>query len=364
MGFLLFSNIKNKYKMIENDFINSHMLSANGNFVKIYLLLQSAVQHPHLYGELSVSVLADRLECTENDILRALRYWAKNGLLHITESNGEISEIVVGASDLEGVSASVNVSALEEHDNVPRESAATIQPVTYNIPQKHEYSPLQTSALANDIEIQTAIQSIEHILGSNVTPAHLQMILYFMCDIGFSCELLCTMYEVGVSKGHKEPNYIETIGLSWAKKGIRTRDEALNESAGYDTFYLTVKKALGFHRNFAPAEREIIDTWKSYNFDEAIINEACKRTVLQTGDTNLNYLASILKDWHSKNVQTIADIELCDEAYKKQKTEKKAPKKSGNNHFANFPQRAYSNDQSSSIERKLLQAKNRKGSAT
>ena len=121
---------------------------------------------------------------------------------------------------------------------------------------------------------------------------------------------------------------------------------------------------MGFHRNFAPAEREIIDTWKSYNFDEAIINEACKRTVLQTGDTNLNYLASILKDWHSKNVQTIADIELCDEAYKKQKTEKKAPKKAGNNHFANFPQRAYSNDQSSSIERQLLQAKNRKGSAT
>lgn len=51
------------------------MLSANGSYVKVYIYLAKCIQA----GEknLSVSSLADKMDNTEKDILRALNYWEK-----------------------------------------------------------------------------------------------------------------------------------------------------------------------------------------------------------------------------------------------------------------------------------------------
>ena len=38
-------------------------------------------QHADTAGNSSIDALADCFECTESDILRALRYWQKEGLL-------------------------------------------------------------------------------------------------------------------------------------------------------------------------------------------------------------------------------------------------------------------------------------------
>ncbi len=67
------------------------------------------------------------------------------------------------------------------------------------------------------------------------------------------------MYETAVNKGKKQVKYIEAIGINWAKKGIKTREEALTESQDYNTAYLLVRKAFGFKRSLAPAETTIVD---------------------------------------------------------------------------------------------------------
>lgn len=103
------------------------------------------------------------------------------------------------------------------------------------------------------------------------------------------------------------------------EKGITTPEEAKDESSAFSGLYHVVSKALGLNRSLAPAEREIIDTWSDYGFSDEIIEQACKRTVLQTGGTNLNYITSILKDWHKKGVLTLADIEKCDKSFQQKK---------------------------------------------
>ena len=65
--------------VLDNEFIDHYMVRANGEYVKVYLLLLRHMNHSS--GYLSVSELADLLECTEKDILRALRYWKSEGLL-------------------------------------------------------------------------------------------------------------------------------------------------------------------------------------------------------------------------------------------------------------------------------------------
>ena len=59
---------------ISNRFIDRFLPEANGEFVKVYLLLLRRVAEG---GELSVSYMADKLNHTEKDVLRALKYWEK-----------------------------------------------------------------------------------------------------------------------------------------------------------------------------------------------------------------------------------------------------------------------------------------------
>ena len=53
-----------------------------------------------------------------------------------------------------------------------------------------------------------------------------------------------------------------------------------------------------------------MDTWlKTYGFSIAIIQEACTRTVLQTGQASFQYTDSILTEWNRAGVRTMRDVE-------------------------------------------------------
>lgn len=361
MGFTISTTSKNGLTWIPNSFIQNHMPSANGNFVKIYLYLIMLCQHSEIQKDSSINALADCFECTENDILRALRYWQKEGLLSFTEDNGEITSILLLNGEAKDTAAS-SESAMGQRkaaiNNSDLDMPAPVVKEDFSIPKQQEYTPLQAEALMKDVEINETIEQAEKILGTTLSATHLQMILYFMCDIGFSQELILTLYRLAQSRGKTSPKYMEAIGLDWAKKGITTPEAAKDESSAFSGLYHVVTKALGLNRALAPAEREIIDCWTDFGFSDEIIEQACKRTVLQTGGTNLNYITSILKDWHHKGVLTLADIEKCDKSYQqnKKKSEKQKnissqPKK---NQFQNFPQRDYSKEDYSSLEKQLL----------
>ena len=91
---------------IHNSFIEDYMLEANGSYVKVYLYLAKCIQ----YGEtgLSINSLADRMDNTEKDILRALQYWEKKKLLKINrnDNNGEIVGIDMLAPTIQKNTAS------------------------------------------------------------------------------------------------------------------------------------------------------------------------------------------------------------------------------------------------------------------
>lgn len=365
MGFTIVSESGCGYTRIPNSFICDYMPSANGNFVKLYLYLMMACQQPAATRELSVPSLADCMECTENDILRALHYWQREELLILKEENGEILGIVLREPFSGGnpASAATVENAAENtvaDTDMPSERFSIPAPLAQSehpIPDKQNYTPLQAEALMKDQEIDRAISAVEQLLGEPISPAHLQMILYFMCDIGFSAPLLITLYETAIHKGKKKPNYIEAIGISWAKKGIETPEQAQEESSSFSGRYALVSNAFGIRRSLAPAERKIIDGWESYHFADNIIEEACRRTILQTGDANLNYASKILENWYKKQVVSLQDIEKCDESYKRQKRNSGNTKKIivSKNQFQNFPQRSYSQKDYNSLERQLLQ---------
>lgn len=60
---------------VSNLFLDYYMPGANGEYVKVYLYLLRALNCPDI--SLSVAGLADVMDKTESDILRALKYWEK-----------------------------------------------------------------------------------------------------------------------------------------------------------------------------------------------------------------------------------------------------------------------------------------------
>src|SRR5699024_12534431 len=77
--------LKNKFQtnatLLPNDFIDNYMIDANGEFVKVYLFLLRHLDDP--CSSLTLSTIADCLNNTEKDILRAFRYLESAGLLRL-----------------------------------------------------------------------------------------------------------------------------------------------------------------------------------------------------------------------------------------------------------------------------------------
>ena len=90
--FTLTSRFQTNVTLVANGFIDHYMVQANGEFVKVYLFLLR-----HLGGSsssLSVSAIADCLNHTENDILRAFKYWESKQLLCMEcDAKGEVCHL-------------------------------------------------------------------------------------------------------------------------------------------------------------------------------------------------------------------------------------------------------------------------------
>lgn len=370
------------------------MPHANGSFVKVYLYLLRQMSSGTT--TLTIESMADMLSNTEADILRALHYWEKQGILSISAKDGQPDGICLlpFPEDENSVRHFVRPASTKDsiYDRPPeskaeQETAAT--KVTYpehiyepdlqhtpepdlqhtsepdlqytsepELPKRHTYSPLQAEALKKDEEIDACLSMVEALLGTTMGDTHMQLVLYLMSDLGFSSELVITLYETALSRGKNKTAYLEAIALDWAKKGIRTAKEALEEASSFNGTYKLVSSALGIRRALAPAEKRIIDKWEKYHFADPVIEEACSRTVLQSGDTNLNYTSKILEDWHKKGVTCLKDIDDCDKSYFRQKTasaqNNNRASTAAKNKFQNFPQREYSQKDYADLEKQLL----------
>ena len=72
----------NPVTCVPDNFIETYMPAANGDYVKVYLYLLYCVKNGKM---LSVASLADYFQCTESDITRALKYWESQDLLSMEE---------------------------------------------------------------------------------------------------------------------------------------------------------------------------------------------------------------------------------------------------------------------------------------
>ena len=341
---ILRNHSHNNITIVENDFIDHYMVSANGEYVKVYLLL---LRYQNIPDQLpAIPQMADLLENTEGDILRALKYWEK-----------ELTGICLGGSaarktpakaafhtpSAQSVSVHEKSSVRQNNGNAP----VSDQTADQNLPASRR-------SLAARRELKQILFIAEQYLGKTLTRTDVDAITYFYDSLGFSADLIEYLIEYCVENGHKSMHYIQKVALSWADEHITTVDQARNSSAFYNKTCYSILNAFGIKgRGPASAELDYIRKWlEDGNFELDLILEACNRTISAIHQPSFEYTDKILENWKTGNVRTLADVERLDSAFEQEKDRRKTP--SGQNRtpsaqqpskFRNFEERSYNMDE-------------------
>ena len=354
--------------ILSNIFIDQYMPGASGEFVKVYIYLLRLLADPS--ASVCLPLLADRLNCTEGDISRALKYWSNEGLLILeTDPSGELTGITLTEPSPDTqmeLTATVSVpqSALAAAAPISQTvSAATVstpQPDTAPSRSASALTPARIKELKENEDVAQLIYICEQYLGKTLTPTDTRKILFFYDELKMSVDLTDFLIQYCVGRGHKSMRYIETVAMAWSKEGITTVEMAKDSTSRYGRDYFTVLKAMGItNRNPVDSEIVMMDTWlKDYGFSMDMIQEACSRTIMQTGQPSFQYAHKILTGWFKKGALTPEAVHALDVQHQKRSQDNsrgrsQTPKSP--NRFNNFQQRNYDFKE---LEKQLLERQN------
>lgn len=328
--------------MIPNIFFDEYLPRSNGEFLKVYLYLLRWL--PCSDHALTLGGIADTFCMTENDVLRSLRYWEKEGLLELSCDD---------SSDITGI----RLKSIQSRSP----SDITSAPVSLNSAQEgpKTYSMQELQNFKDNGSGEQLIFIIQQYLGHPLSQTDLNTIYYFYDGLGFSTDLIEYLFEYCVSNGHTHMRYIEKVALTWSAQHITTADEARAQSEAHQRACFAVLKAFGLGgRMPTSGEVEYVNKWtRTYGFSLELILEACRRTMMSVHTPSFEYTDKILSNWKSLNVYTMTEVMAADKARSTQKAgtssrpSVKTPRPSSNK-FHNFKQRSYDYE---ALEKKLSQ---------
>ena len=253
---------------IYNSFIEDYMPTANGSYVKVYLYIAKCLQAKE--SNFSISSLADQLENTEKDILRALMYWEKKGLMSLNrdKATGEIlglemlipfaerdfdtyenaakeSAASLGVdSDLSETGAldrrNSDFSETDAANTSTYESSGTDAPSNVNSDVHRASSsaqeknsstvkpiqvpPEQIQELSANEDFVWVCNVVESYLERPMKPTEIQLITYLYGTLHFSRELILHLYDYCISMGKTACNYIQTVACHGTSRGSKRRN--------------------------------------------------------------------------------------------------------------------------------------------
>lgn len=338
------SDIATSFTTVSDIFIDQYMPKANGEFVKVYLYLLRATGSGA--GIATISEIADHFSNTEADIIRALNYWASEGILQVqTGADGQIIGINLCSLSVSGMQAAQsniqsavadNAAQNNLQNSVVNNAAQNISTVNTRMqdsvveklksqtPDKaassqKEYTLDEIKEFRKNPDISELFFIIETYLKHTLSSTDTNMVLYWLDELHFSTDLVEYLVEYCITKGHSSLRYMNKVALGWADAGIKTVDQAKDDAAAHSQIYYSVMKALGITgRNLVDSEVSLINKWVGeYGFDIELVKAACSKTISAIQKPSFEYTDSILANWKKKDVHTFKDVEVLDANFAK-----------------------------------------------
>lgn len=351
------SDIATSFTTVSDIFIDQYMPKANGEFVKVYLYLLRATGSGA--GIATISDIADHFSNTEADIIRALNYWASEGILQLhSGADGQIMGINLCSLSVSGMQAAqsniqsavadnaaqnnlqnsvvnnatknnlqngvVNNAAQNISTTNIRMQDSVVEKLKSQTPDKpsssqKEYTLDEIKEFRKNPDISELFFIIETYLKHTLSSTDTNMVLYWLDELHFSTDLVEYLVEYCITKGHSSLRYMNKVALGWADAGIKTVDQAKDDAAAHSQIYYSVMKALGITgRNLVDSEVSLINKWVGeYGFDIELVKAACSKTISAIQKPSFEYTDSILANWRKKDVHTLKDVEVLDANFAK-----------------------------------------------
>ncbi|MBP3197426.1 MAG: DnaD domain protein [Butyrivibrio sp.] len=317
------NNFEEESTNVSNIFIDEYMEDANDAQLKVYLYLLRMMS-----SNLPTSVpdLADKFNHTEKDVVRALKYWEKKGLISLEYDGAQNltsihMEDIVAHSDFGRRKEDRGIRALPSVQPV---APALQEPVQNNIPAKPNYSAAQLRNF-KQTDGSGIIFIAEQYFGRPLNPIEMSTVYYIHDELKFSDELLDYLMQYCVDNHKADFRYMEKVAINWNQQGIKTPKQARVESFKHNGDIVAIMKALGMENAPTLKEGSFISAWLGeLGFTMEIILEACDRTVMATQKNRLKYCDTILRNWHDSNVTTREDIARLDASHTADLRKKKA----------------------------------------
>lgn len=351
------SDIATSFTTVSDIFIDQYMPKANGEFVKVYLYLLRATGSGA--GIATISEIADHFSNTEADIIRALNYWASEGILQLQSgADGQIMGINLCSLSVSGMQAAQSniQSAVADNaaqnnlqnsvvnnaaqnilkDGVVNNAAQNISTADIRMQDsvveklksqttdkasssQKEYTLDEIKEFRKNPDISELFFIIETYLKHTLSSTDTNMVLYWLDELHFSTDLVEYLVEYCITKGHSSLRYMNKVALSWADAGVKTVDQAKDDAAAHSQIYYSVMKALGITgRNLVDSEVSLINKWVGeYGFDIELVKAACSKTISAIQKPSFEYTDSILANWRKKDVHTLKDVEVLDANFAK-----------------------------------------------
>ena len=351
------SDIATSFTTVSDIFIDQYMPKANGEFVKVYLYLLRATGSGA--GIATISEIADHFSNTEADIIRALNYWASEGILQLqTGADGQIIGVNLCSLSVSGMQAAQSNIQSAVADNAAQNNFqnSVVNNATQNILKNGVVNNAAQNISTADIRMQDSVVEklksqtpdkaassqkeytldeikefrknpdiselffiIETYLKHTLSSTDTNMVLYWLDELHFSTDLVEYLVEYCITKGHSSLRYMNKVALGWADAGIKTVDQAKDDAAAHSQIYYSVMKALGITgRNLVDSEVSLINKWVGeYGFDIELVKAACSKTISAIQKPSFEYTDSILANWRKKDVHTLKDVEVLDANFAK-----------------------------------------------
>lgn len=351
------SDIATSFTTVSDIFIDQYMPKANGEFVKVYLYLLRATGSGA--GIATISEIADHFSNTEADIIRAINYWASEGILQLQSgADGQIMGINLCSLSVSGMQAAQSNIQSAVADNAAQNNLqnSVVNNATQNNLQngvvnnaaqnistanirmqdsvveklksqttdkaassQKEYTLDEIKEFRKNPDISELFFIIETYLKHTLSSTDTNMVLYWLDELHFSTDLVEYLVEYCITKGHSSLRYMNKVALGWADAGIKTVDQAKDDAAAHSQIYYSVMKALGITgRNLVDSEVSLINKWVGeYGFDIELVKAACSKTISAIQKPSFEYTDSILANWRKKDVHTLKDVEVLDANFAK-----------------------------------------------
>lgn len=311
--------------MISNEFIDNYMVSANGEYVKIYLyILRLTLDSTRSW---TLSTITDKLECTSKDVKRALRYWEKKGLLacEYTEENELYSVTFLDPEDAAPSEEEIPVSKPRAYLTPQAAPVPAPAPVPYEKERTEVITldPERVKKLKRSKDAKMILMCAQGYLGHPLNQAEIDTLLYFYDELQFSADLLDYLIEYCAAKDARNIAYIKKVGFAWYDAGISTVQQAKDETLTRNRDYYTIMRAYGLgNREPGTMELQYLKKWlETDHLPLDLVLEAANRTMMQIHAPRFGYTDSILESWKQAQALTLEAVQALDEAHSRRQSQ-------------------------------------------